>query len=549
MNSPPNEWRRWLRANLTGSIVVRTTLSILALSLLLGFTFAAIVSAGVERHERQRAALHLRELLATVASTAQIACYLSDATLGAEIAHGLMSNRTVAGVRIQAGDVTLYQEGRVAEATGPDAAERVVSQAVYSPFGPPTPVGRISLYVADERVGEQAHDYSTNAALLLTAQALLVAAGVALAVFMFVTKPIRSVSIELHKTRLRSGERLRVPPRNEFDEIGQLVVDVNVLICDLNALLSSERDLRLKHEVNERKLRLIFDKAETGLFVVASDGTIQSSNPAFARLLGRPLATWSPSGVRLPDLLEGHRDSVMAMIRDSLASGRGADVDLELVLRESQPPIWVEMSLNPISANLLQGVIDDISERKRGEINALELATHDSLTGLLNRHGFQASLKAVFSRPAPDSLPPIALLQIDLDHFKAVNDTYGHEAGDQVLRHVARVLERALRQGDVIGRLGGDEFTAALLGISSPAKAEELARRIIADIRRPIDIGAGKAARIGASIGVALATPDDPDAESVLRRADEAMYAAKRAGRGQVCVGGLPPRGPLERRG
>jgi diguanylate cyclase (GGDEF)-like protein/PAS domain S-box-containing protein len=549
LNSLPDRCRQWLRARLTGSIVVRTTLFILALSLVLGFTFAAIVSRGVERHERQRAALHLRELLATVARPAQIACFLSDGTLAAEIAHGLLSNQTVAGVRIQAGGVTLFEEGRVAQPAGRDVAERVVSQLVYSPFSPETPVGSISLYVADELVREQARRDSLDAALLLAGQAVLVAAGVALAVFLFVTKPIRSVSNELHKARLRSGDRLRVPPRNEFNEIGQLVGDVNVLIADLNALLDSERDLRVRHEVSERKLRLIFDKAETGLFVVAVDGTIQSSNPAFARLLGRPLATWSPSGILLPDLLEGHRDTVMAMIRDSLASGRGTDVDLELVLRESQPPIWVEMSLNPISDRLLQGVIDDISERKRGEINALQLATHDSLTGLLNRHGFQSSLKAAFSRATPDSSPPVALLQIDLDHFKQVNDTYGHEAGDRVLRHVARVLERALRQGDLIGRLGGDEFTAALVGISSSAKAEELARRIVAEIRRPIDVGDGRTARIGASIGVALATPHDPDAESVLRRADEAMYAAKRAGRNRVCVVALGSGGPLEQRG
>jgi diguanylate cyclase (GGDEF)-like protein/PAS domain S-box-containing protein len=276
--------------------------------------------------------------------------------------------------------------------------------------------------------------------------------------------------------------------------------------------------------------------------VVTPAGDIQSSNPAFARLLGASTAT---SRKRLPDLLGEHRERVESMIRESLASGIGVEVDLPILSRETRQAIWIEMSLNPISANLLQGVVDDITARKHNEINALELATHDSLTGLLNRHGMLAAVNAAFSRPTPDTLPSVALLQIDLDYFKDVNDTYGHEAGDQVLCHVARILERTLRQGDVISRPGGDEFIAGLVGISARDKAEELANRLVSEISRPVDLGNGRTARIGASIGIAFATAEDASPEAVLRRADAAMYAAKQAGRGRAYLAGTDIASPV----
>jgi diguanylate cyclase (GGDEF)-like protein len=139
---------------------------------------------------------------------------------------------------------------------------------------------------------------------------------------------------------------------------------------------------------------------------------------------------------------------------------------------------------------------------------------------------------------------PLAVLQIDLDRFKSVNDTFGHEAGDRVLRDVANILERSVRRSDVVGRVGGDEFVVVLPGIETLDKAQDIAMNIIAGVRDPFVIGAGRRAEIGASIGIAFAEWPGESAVSLLRRADAAMYQAKQSGRGRVCVARLPDGDP-----
>lgn len=522
----------WLGRLVPHSIVARTTVSILALSLLLGLVFAAFASMRDRNAEEKRLQVQLQQLLSTVESTASVATYLNDATLAEEIAKGLLNNQVVAGVRILGDGVVLYKSPS-RERTD-DASIYTISRSVASPFNPKEMIGEIVLYASGTEIKAQARRYSLNTAIVLGMQVAFVSAGVALVVFFLVTRPIRGISDELHRLEIDTGMQLKVPPTNNSDEIGRLVSDVNSLIQNLVSLLNTERELRMEHEVQRRKMKLIFDKAETAIFAIDDRGEVQSWNPAFARMLKIAQQTgMAPWRIRLTDLLTPHGPAIDDLIKCAIESGEACNIDLEMHPGTPQAA-WLELSINPIAPGMLQGVINDVTERKRNELSAQRAATHDALTGLLNRNGVGQRLTELFGSSDRRNLKKVAILQIDLDYFKQVNDTYGHEAGDQVLRQVGDALKSSVRRTDFIGRQGGDEFIAILVGVEGAAKALEIANTIIAKVSQPVDVGSGNFARIGASIGIAFAEDAAETPESVLRRADTAMYAAKQAGRSRA---------------
>src|ERR1700722_19674361 len=361
----PDRWTRWLDAHIRVSIVTRTTLAILGPAMILGLTFASFVSGSVERNEQQRAQIRLQQLLSTVERTVQIACYLKDRTLADEIAHGLISNRAVSRVTITSGTLTLSQ------VDNPETHKRdnngvVIAKPIYSPFDPRELVGSVSLLVDRAAIRAEAASYSRASTIAMGLEVALIAVGVALAVYFFSTRPIRAVSNELHRIRFDTNARLQVPARNRHDEIGTLVTDVNVLIANLAELLATERQLRTAHEIGERKLRLIFEKAESGLFVLDDQGTLESWNPAFMRLLRLSPAQLPPSGVTsLQQLLPAHATHLGQLIRQCLSTGQSYDLDLEVPALGNLGTAWVGVALNPIGPTALQGIVNDITERKQ----------------------------------------------------------------------------------------------------------------------------------------------------------------------------------------
>lgn len=196
---------------------------------------------------------------------------------------------------------------------------------------------------------------------------------------------------------------------------------------------------------------------------------------------------------------------------------------------------WLLSSVRRSPSGNLIWVRTDITAQKRSELEARERASRDALTGLLNRAGFLDLLKRMKARADAAKLPVApkgCLVVFDVDHFKAVNDVYGHEAGDKLLKGVAQRAARGIRKCDLAARLGGDEFALYLPEVSreeAPARVEQ----IVAQVGRAIEVGSVRLLP-SISAGAALAGIDGTDCEELLRNADRALYEAKRGGRGRI---------------
>ncbi|MBI2993308.1 MAG: GGDEF domain-containing protein [Gammaproteobacteria bacterium] len=173
----------------------------------------------------------------------------------------------------------------------------------------------------------------------------------------------------------------------------------------------------------------------------------------------------------------------------------------------------------------------DITERKEAENRVQKLALEDPLTGLPNRRAFTDTLKGSIARAARQN-SRTALLIIDLDGFKPLNDTLGHDRGDIVLQTVAQRLTQGIRAGDLVARIGGDEFAAIVDGIVDSRVAEDVATRLIAGIRKPITLN-GNEVELDSSIGISVYPTDSSDEQTLYRNADLALYRAKNSGRGR----------------
>jgi diguanylate cyclase (GGDEF)-like protein len=216
------------------------------------------------------------------------------------------------------------------------------------------------------------------------------------------------------------------------------------------------------------------------------------------------------------------------------------------LLRPDSQTAWVQMSASPSvvvdqpDATLWSGFVFDVTDRMQLETELRHMAFHDPLTGTHNRRSFMQTLTQEVHRVQRTG-EVAALLMLDIDHFKRVNDTYGHDAGDDVLKHLVGVLQAGLRRLDMLARLGGEEF-AVLLPATQMTGALELAERMrLAVEKNPAVLRdqmgqPGKTVVYTISIGVAVLDANAPSADDVLKRADHAMYQAKSTGRNRVCA-------------
>jgi diguanylate cyclase (GGDEF)-like protein/PAS domain S-box-containing protein len=261
---------------------------------------------------------------------------------------------------------------------------------------------------------------------------------------------------------------------------------------------------------------------------------IEYVNPAYTRITGysREEAIGQDPGFMRAgtlDLPERER------ITEAIVNRRSLSTVLRN-MRKNGEIFWNNLRIDPVAGSdgkvtHFVGVIDDITEARKHEEELRHLATHDSMTGLANRAALHDSLQAAIERAMRDA-SCLAVVYLDLDNFKGINDSFGHAAGDEYLRAMALRLQHAVRAGDTVARLGGDEFVAVINHCQGPDHVGELVGRIHRSAVEELTV-AGAALVPGVSIGVSLFPHDGADSDAMLRAADAAMYRAKSTGKNQ----------------
>lgn len=286
---------------------------------------------------------------------------------------------------------------------------------------------------------------------------------------------------------------------------------------------------------SEQLFHTAFDYAPLGMMMVNESGTIIQANPALRQLLGYTegdidsilpqLTTLIP-----PEDVEKTQFHLEKMRTEKLSC---AQYETRL-LEKNGNSVPVLISLAFIQKNIGDSSylfqIYDLSERKRYESQLIKLAHFDPLTGLGNRAKLHEEIEFLIAK-SHRSAAPFGVLFGDLDHFKQINDGLGHEAGDLLLKTVARRLQKTLRNEDSICRLGGDEFVVLLHNVTKFEAVATVAEKLIEKINQPFRLGNNKV-HVGMSFGIALYPTDGDDAKTLLRNADSALYDAKAKGRG-----------------
>ena len=215
--------------------------------------------------------------------------------------------------------------------------------------------------------------------------------------------------------------------------------------------------------------------------------------------------------------------------------GNRAEADVKLVGAGNRWVSWRGVPVTTQGPHLPAAFVStlDITQLKHAEAALGRQATHDPLTGLPNRRLLlQSLITALQALGRGHRTGTVALMFIDLDQFKIVNDVLGHDAGDELLKTASARLRNAVRSHDMVARFGGDEFVVLMQHVSDRGELHDVAQRILDALHEPIVV-AGSPAKVGASVGIATATGPDDDPDALIRNADAAMYRAKEHGRGR----------------
>lgn len=303
---------------------------------------------------------------------------------------------------------------------------------------------------------------------------------------------------------------------------------------ELESVLAVSRDIteRRRAEEHQRLAASVFTTSQEGILIVDAEKHIVDVNEAFTRITGYSHAEvlgQNPKMLHSECQDAGYYDEMWRVL-NATDRWRG-----EIWNRRKSGELYAELlsivAVRDQQGRLLNyvGIFSDISRLKEHEAELDRVAHYDPLTGVPNRRLFSDRLNQATTHARRNGMP-LAVCFLDLDGFKPINDQFGHEAGDKMLIEVAQHLRGALRAGDTLARIGGDEFVLLFTDLTTDQECPAILDRVLASVATPVTIS-GQPVSVSASIGVTLFPHDDSDADSLMRHADMAMYQAKKSGK------------------
>jgi diguanylate cyclase (GGDEF)-like protein len=518
-------------------LYIRFALAIALVAVVVSF-LASALSYYFGLETRQQTSYLLAEKLSTmVEKTAIIASSANDSKLAQEIVNGLASNQYIKSARINNANGL---EAITGEFTG--NSERI-STVLYHPSLAGVKVGILDIYLNEEFIQQQTEDATQKEFFILLSLSLILAFFVSILVHSRLTKPIQKLIDNFEQMDPHSPTIMPMLPYKGKDEIGKLVIGINALMRELHHSFNLERDLRVQTQTLERKFRLIFEQASAGICLLDNTDMITTFNPAFAAYFTAQDSN-KVSTMHFPTLLT-NTDKVQQLLRELRNKSQIGQVALDIECKVGDKQKWMHCLFAKITdqrteqretaSSIIEVILYDVTERAERELQTRFEADHDLLTHLLNRRSGEKKLHKMLFFSIKNQ-QPFVLMMIDLDKFKPINDTFGHEAGDKVLQEVAkRITMKFSADTNVCIRWGGDEFVVAFhMGDADHKAVKQQADVLLTEIQKPIQIQPDATCTVSASIGLVIAPKHGKVLHELLVNADNTMYKVKEQERGRV---------------
>lgn len=460
----------------------------------------------------------IHSLFKTIEATAATAAYLAEKDLAQEVIEGLSTNEVVQNVSMTFENtiLTVHENSLINPIVFP----------IKSLFEPDNVIGELLIEPNIEYIETRARLLAAENSRAMSVQAVVVTFVTIFVASFLITRPMIQIAHTLHQTTPGDGSRLTTPDFHNNSELGLLVQDVNKLLDKTENQFNQERKLREEIEALEKRFRMLFENSQSPIILMDPTGNILLFNSAFQNTLAKLGLPLKKSYGSLLAELFSEPDQLTEVVKTAFENNEIATGEFKLNAAAKDDIFWMQVVITSIINDDLreyyQVTLHDISKRKRDlELLAFQ-ADFDKLTKLHNRQGLEKQIQALMATNTR-----FALVFMDLNGFKQINDIYGHKSGDEILVFVADRVKKTLRPTDHGGRWGGDEFVLLLENMDEPQVLQHVGR-LVKRIAKPYYFSSFESnVIVRASCGAAFYPEQGSELQTLLHLADKAMYHIK----------------------